>query len=307
MAYQTAATRALMQQLRLSGGVEAITLSGNRTLTAKDANILFLDPGGSARDITLLAEDEADGLFFVIVNEADAAENLVIKDDGANTIVTINQNEWAIVACDGTNWRDVPTSAIADALATSNTWTAAQAINAALTTTRGVSSGTALKVGGLAYSNTAASTAITGATEAETNFDVSYSLPANSLTAGAVVRIRAQGIHTATTGAETHSILLKLGSNTVVSKAAVDPANNDVWVIDATLVCRTAGASGTVVGAGLIGTGASGSAALTGWALASLTVDTTQALTVAVAIDRQAGATDADSARLDVLTVEVMG
>jgi hypothetical protein len=126
MAYQNKALRQFMSQLRLVGGVEAITLSDARTLHAKDANILFLDPGGSSRNITLLAEDEAEGLFFIIVNEADNPENLVILDDGGSTIVTINQSEWAIVACDGTTWRDIPLSALADYLATANAWTAAQ-------------------------------------------------------------------------------------------------------------------------------------------------------------------------------------
>ena len=126
MGYENSATKSLMQQLRLKGGVEAITLTGARTLTAKDANILFLDPGGASRDVTLPAEGESNGLLFFVYNEADAAENLVIKDDGASTIVTLNQGEWAVVACDGTTWRDMPFSALADYLATANAWTAAQ-------------------------------------------------------------------------------------------------------------------------------------------------------------------------------------
>lgn len=56
-----------------------------------------------------------------------------------------------------------------------------------ITTTEGVSSGTARIVGGLAYRNTAASTAITGTQEAQTDFDSTYSIPANTLAAGTVV------------------------------------------------------------------------------------------------------------------------
>jgi hypothetical protein len=126
MAYLNEATKQIMQQLRLKGGVEAVTLSGARTLNAKDANILFLNPDGANRNITLPAEETSDGLFFIIKSEAATAFNLVILDDAGSTIVTINQDEWAIVACDGTTWRDVPLSALSDYLATANAWTAAQ-------------------------------------------------------------------------------------------------------------------------------------------------------------------------------------
>ena len=49
-----------------------------------------------------------------------------------------------------------------------------------LTTTDGVASGTAKVIGGLAYSNVAASSAVTS-TSAETAFDAHYNIPANTL------------------------------------------------------------------------------------------------------------------------------
>lgn len=157
-----------------------------------------------------------------------------------------------------------------------------------------------------AYASVAASTAITGATETEANFDTTYTLPANTLKAGTRVKIRALGIHTATTDSETHTILLKLGSTTIASKASVDPANSDVFFFDFELVCRTAGGSGTMVGCGLMAVGASGTGAGVVVNLASTSVDTTAAHVIAVAIDRQSSATDSDSARLDFLTVDVI-
>lgn len=178
---------------------------------------------------------------------------------------------------------------------------------ATVVTTRGVASGTSLKVGGVASVSVAAATPITGATETETNFSTSYTLPANSLTAGSTVRIRAQGIHTATTGTETHTMLLKLGSTTLASVASLDPANADVWVWDFELVCRTVGAVGTVVGAGWFSSGPSGTGSAKGVALGSTVIDTTAALVIACAIDRQATATDSDSAQLEILTVRVEG
>lgn len=83
------------------------TLSGNKTLTASDARIQALDPGGAGRDVNLPAEADANGLEFIIANTADAAEVLTVKDDGGGTIVTPAQNETAWVFCDGTSWRGI--------------------------------------------------------------------------------------------------------------------------------------------------------------------------------------------------------
>ena len=80
------------------------TLAANLTLSMQYPNLLKLDPGGSARDVTLPAEEGNKGAWFHIVNAADAAENLVIKDDGGSTIATVNQNEEAIVFCTGSAW-----------------------------------------------------------------------------------------------------------------------------------------------------------------------------------------------------------
>lgn len=84
--------------------VERETLTGNRTLTAGSGNVQRLDPGGSARDVTLPAEASSKGGWFLVINAADAAENLVVKDDGGSTIGTMNQNDAGLFSCDGTSW-----------------------------------------------------------------------------------------------------------------------------------------------------------------------------------------------------------
>lgn len=78
------------------------TLSGDKTIAAGDPQIQFLDPGGASRTVTL--PSAAEGLFFIIVNTADAAEDLTISD-GASTVVTISQNEAGLVVSDGTSWK----------------------------------------------------------------------------------------------------------------------------------------------------------------------------------------------------------
>ncbi len=85
-------------------GVGDMTLAGNLTLSQQYRRRLRIDPGGSARDVNLPAEASSNGLSFILLNTADAGENLVVKDDGGTTIVTISQNEKAEVVCDGTTW-----------------------------------------------------------------------------------------------------------------------------------------------------------------------------------------------------------
>lgn len=93
--------------------VGVLALTGNLTLTNLYRKYLRIDPGGSARDVNLPDEASSNGLIFVILNTADAAENLVVKDDGGATIVTISQNERSTVVCDGTSWYHMGIDSIA--------------------------------------------------------------------------------------------------------------------------------------------------------------------------------------------------
>jgi hypothetical protein len=165
-------------------------------------------------------------------------------------------------------------------------------------------SATQYGVGTLIGASVAASTAITGATETVASFDTTVTVPANAMQAGTVLHIKGQGTYTATTGSETHDLLLKLGATTLVTKASVDPATGQFFAFDFWLTIRTAGGSGTMVGHGLsMGAGGNGSGTTVMDFLASTAVDTTTAKVVSVAIDRQASATDGDSARLDQISV----
>ena len=91
-----------LNQLRLRS--ETRTLAGNITLVKQSPTLQYMDPGGAARTVTLPAEADSDGLVFVIVNRADAAEVITVQDDGTTTIVTPTQNEVAVCFCDGVGW-----------------------------------------------------------------------------------------------------------------------------------------------------------------------------------------------------------
>lgn len=139
-------------------------------------------------------------------------------------------------------------------------------------------------LGGLVYKNTAASSAVTN-TVTETNFDTKYTIPANSLTAGTVVRARFQGIATSTNATDTLTIRGKLGSTVVFATTAVDVANDNIFAGEMTLIFRTVGASGTVVGSAMYNNpGAEGAAILTK-SLASTSADTTAAITLAISAE----------------------
>lgn len=161
---------------------------------------------------------------------------------------------------------------------------------------------------GLCYSNTAASTAISDTTT-EALFDTKYSIPANALRAGARIRIRFQGIATATNSTDTLTIVLYIGGLTgtaLISMAATDVANNNVFTGEYELIIRTIGASGTMVGVGTYKSipAAEGTMTIKDDILASTAIDTTVAQVVGVSADWSV-ANAGNSVRLDFMTVEI--
>lgn len=160
------------------------------------------------------------------------------------------------------------------------------------------------------YANNAASAALT-ASDTATNFDKAGTIPANFLRPGDVIRVRWQGIATATNSTDTLRSRLMLGTVAVVTQAAVDVANNDVFQGEATIIVRAIGASGAIVAAAtspVIGAAKQdGTSSITARSefLASTAVDTTAALTVA--IEGKWSSTNAgNSCRLDMIHVEVV-
>lgn len=86
----------------VKGGVHIETLAGAKTIDRDMAFMAFIDPGGATRVVTLPAAER--GLAWLIVNTADAIEDLTINNPAAATRGTISQNECAWVFSDGTAW-----------------------------------------------------------------------------------------------------------------------------------------------------------------------------------------------------------
>lgn len=162
--------------------------------------------------------------------------------------------------------------------------------------------------GRLLYSNTAASSAVTN-TSSETLFSTSYTLPANMLKAGSLLRVRYQGIATATNSTNTLAVKLYIGGTggtALLASGATDVANNDIFCGEFDLICRTVGASGTMVGRGIHATtlAASGTASPVYAILGSTTINTTTSKVIGVSATWSV-ANAGNSCRLDMLTVEL--
>jgi len=163
-------------------------------------------------------------------------------------------------------------------------------------------------VGMVHYTNTAASAAVT-ASSTETLFSTFATIPANSLRPGSLIRIRWQGIATATNSTDTLAIKAYIGGLTgtlLFTHVATDVANDNVFQGDYEVILRTVGASGTMVGCGWGKSipAAEGTATFKDDILASTAIDTT--VDKVVGISATWSSTNAgNSCRLDFLRVLV--
>lgn len=93
------------------------TATGSVSITRATGKFVKIDPGGSARDVTLAASLNRHGAWLNIMNAADAAENLTIKNSAGSTLGVLNQNQgcWA-VNLDGTasGWKLLGYTAVVD-------------------------------------------------------------------------------------------------------------------------------------------------------------------------------------------------
>lgn len=82
------------------------TLAAGLTIQTGMSPWIALDPGGAGRTIIMPSESANKFVMQVISNEADAAEDLTIRNSANSaTIATISQDEVGIFFCDGVAWR----------------------------------------------------------------------------------------------------------------------------------------------------------------------------------------------------------
>lgn len=245
------------------GGINVATLTDDYTVsTALDgmsAQFHQLTPSGANRNFIL--PDPSEGLvgcFFIVGNDA-ASGGYSVPVRGktltaggtlssASTIGTLAPGMVALSVCywDGTYWRWSYKSLgpAADLTLTGILTAVTATFTGAVTTTDGVSSGTARKVGGLAYAATSATTLTSSTSETTLG---SYTIPANTLKAGTSLRFRAAVRVTGNAAADTITFKGKLGSTALFTSAAVAMVANDIAIVEGHITSRAApGASAAV-------------------------------------------------------------
>jgi hypothetical protein len=170
--------------------------------------------------------------------------------------------------------------------------------------------GTGRDLGGvwpiLVTAATAASTAISNTNTEAAFSNGSFSIPANWLRAGSIIKFQWQGIGTAINGSDTLQIKAYVNSTAIATGTATNIAANDIFAGEAEVAIRTIGASGTFV-ANATHTkvpAATNVATRTNQITASTSVDTTAAVVLSVKATWSA-ASSSNSCRLDMFRVEL--
>lgn len=157
----------------------------------------------------------------------------------------------------------------------------------------------------LLYSNTAESAEHENTTDAA-DFDKSYTIPANFLQAGDVLRISGHVTVNDNNSTDTLTLVLKIGSVTIVTSAALDVADSDIFQFNAEVIVRSIGATGKIVAQGYTAYDAAGTdTEPNNFVLAETTLDTTGTNKIAVNADWSVAHAD-NEASLTMLVVELI-
>ena len=297
-----------------TGGITngAQSFDGNKTFTGDvTINGTLSNSSVSQTNVVGGASGTAGSLQVYPATALKGKTSITCTNNAGNTTTTITTAEQAgartyTVPDAGGNASFVMTAG-AQTVAGDKTLSGTTAFTGAVTTTNGIAGGTARAVGGKAYAMTAAGTALTNSTD-ETVLG-SYTLPASSIVAGSVLKIRYQGIATATNANDELTVRLRIGGTTLTGQAcithpAVDAANNNIFTGEFTLVGRAAaGAAAACVGVGSYSAIAATGGAVLATYLGSTNFATNAALLVEVT-GQWSVANNNNSCRLDVLVVE---
>lgn len=154
------------------------------------------------------------------------------------------------------------------------------------------------------YQIVAPSTVVTNV-NTETQFsNGTYTIPANFLAVGDIIRIAGKVFVIAENSTNTHQVKVYIGTGptTLLDTTALQLAANDVVEFSLDLTIRTLGSSGTFVASGTLKYTISGTSTIKAVTIASTTIDTTVAETIAVKVTPSV-ANAGNQVRLDELTV----
>ena len=132
----------------------------------------------------------------------------------------------------------------------------------------------------------------------------SYTIPANKLEIGDIVRIKVFCTVVDSNGTDTLTPILKFGGTAICTGAALDVADSDIVYAWADVHVTATGTGGTMTAFGEIRTDANGGTSVT--AATNLTSkDTTGGLAVALNVDWDAAHAD-NEVRIDAVSVELV-
>ncbi len=152
------------------------------------------------------------------------------------------------------------------------------------------------------YEIVAPSTTITNLGTETTFSNGTYTIPANFLLVGDVIRIHAKTFLIAVNSTNTHRVRAYVGSTTLADSGAVAMIANDVVIMDITMTIRTITASGTFIADGVVAYSINGTYTSTPFTVASTTIDST--VTQAITIKSLASATSTgNQIRLDEMEI----
>ena len=130
-------------------------------------------------------------------------------------------------------------------------------------------------------------------------------IPAGRLNAGSLICVKSAGYVLDNNGSDTLTPVLKIGSTTLLTGAALDVADDDVLMLEAWIQIRTSGASGTLVAAGKLNTDGGGATTLVA-TTTSTAIDTTSAQAIVLNMDWSASHGDNEYTHL-IHTAQVFG
>lgn len=268
------------------GGTGLTSLTANAVLLGRATASISVATIGTAGRALLDQGAATDPSFRAIVGDATLTAN------GSLTLATVNSN----IGSFGSS-SSIPTFTV----------NAKGLITAAGTTS--LSSSTTNYFGSLVYANTSVPAGNTITSTSETAFDSSYTIPAGSLNAGDVVRVKLYGVYSGTV-LPTIRGKVKFGSTTMLDTTAITGlavSANFGWWAEGLFVCDTNGASGAIEAQGYV---EFATAATTGLSVntpnaATVTVDTTASQAITVTIQWGAGGTG-QTITLREMAVEVL-
>lgn len=238
-----------------ANGVVSTTISANATFDETSAVVSLINGGASNYNVSALASCEVVGMIKAFKNTG-STNNLVLKDSAASTIATLLPGDWAVIVHNGTTWVSLFStsyaSALAAILATANTWTAAQAFSAAvtststITTTGGVAGGTPRKVGGPVHVKQGTTSVTNTTTETDLG---THTLEASTIGLGTIVEITTTARITGITATPSLNLKLYCGSTVLAQTTSVAVLANDYYQLTFRLVGQAAASASSAVSA----------------------------------------------------------